>query len=71
MIFRKKPKQKSYDKDNMKPVIKCSICDGEKVAGFQDIHTGVFEEDMLIRNGSDMKEFMELYGITEEPERIY
>ncbi len=71
MIFRKKPKQKSYDKDNMKPVVKCSICDGEKVAGFQDIHTGVFEEDMLIRNRSDLKEFMELYGIAEEPERIY
>ncbi len=71
MIFRKKPKQKSYDKDNMKPVIKCSICNGEQVAGFQDIHTGALEEDMLIRNGSDLKEFMELYGITEEPERIY
>ena len=71
MIFRKKPKQKSYDKDNMKPVIKCSICNGEQVAGFQDIHTGAFEENMLIRNRSDLKEFMELYGITEEPERIY
>ena len=55
----------------MKPVIKCSICNGEQVAGFQDIHTGAFEEDMLIRDGSDLKEFMELYGITEEPERIY
>ena len=71
MIFRKKPKQKSYDKNNVKPVIKCSICNGEQVAGFQDIHTGAFEEDMLIRNGSDLKEFMELYGIAEEPERIY
>ena len=48
MIFRKKPKQKSYDKDNMKPVIKCSICNGEQVAGFQDIHTGAFEEDILV-----------------------
>ena len=25
----------------MKPVIKCSICNGEQVAGFQDIHTGI------------------------------
>ena len=71
MIFRKKPKQKSYDKNNVKPVLKCSICNGEQVAGFQDIHTGAFEEDMLIRNESDLKEFMELHGIAGEPERIY
>ncbi len=41
------------------------------IACFQDIHTGSFKEDMLIRNESDLREFMELYSITEEPERIY
>jgi len=30
----------SYDKENKKPVIKSSICNGEQVTGFKDIHTG-------------------------------
>ena len=34
---------KTYDKDNKKPVIKASICNGEQVAGFKDIHTGKIE----------------------------
>lgn len=29
----------TYDKENKKPVIKASICNGEQVAGFKDIHT--------------------------------
>ena len=41
-IFKKKHTQ-SYDKINKKPVLKTSICTGEQVAGFQDIHTGRIE----------------------------
>ena len=33
------------------------------MAGFKDIHTGKFEEVMLIRGEKDLKEFMETYGI--------
>lgn len=32
-----KIKKASYDKENKKPVIRCSICTGEQVAGFKDI----------------------------------
>ncbi len=71
MFFRKKTEKKTYDRENKKPVIKCSICNGEQVAGFKDIHTGAFQEDTLIKNPADLTAFMELYGITEEPERIY
>ena len=39
-LFKKKKAQQSYDKKNKKPVIKASICNGEQVAGFKDIHTG-------------------------------
>ena len=39
-LFKKKEKVYSYDKEHMKPVIKTSICTGEQVAGFKDIHTG-------------------------------
>lgn len=38
-LFKKKAKTYSYDKERMKPVIKTSICTGEQVAGFKDIHT--------------------------------
>ena len=49
-LFRKKTVTKTYDKKNKKPIIKASICNGEQVAGFKDIHTGKIEEVMLIKN---------------------
>lgn len=48
-FFKKKIVMKTYDKENKKPVIKASICNGEQVAGFKDIHTGKIEEVMLIK----------------------
>ena len=47
-LFSKKKIMRSYDKDSKRPVIKASICTGEQVAGFKDIHTGKIEEIMLI-----------------------
>ena len=32
-LFKKKTVIKTYDKENKKPVIKASICNGEQVAG--------------------------------------
>ena len=49
-LFKKKTVTKTYDKENKKPVIKASICNGEQVAGFKDVHTGKIEEVMLIKN---------------------
>ena len=66
MFFKKKPEARTYDKENQKPVIRSSICTGEKVAGFQDIHTGKFTEIMLIRTSGDLEEFRRLYGIGED-----
>lgn len=65
-MFRKKIEKKTYNKATQKPVLKCSICTGEQVAGFKDIHTGKFEEVMLIRDGNDLAKFRELYGISEQ-----
>lgn len=64
-MFRKKQRL-SYDKENNRPVIRASICNGEQVAGFEDKRTGVFTEIMLIKNDKDLKEFTETYGIAEE-----
>ena len=69
-IFKKKH-TKSYDKINKKPVLKTSICTGEQVAGFQDIHTGRIEEIMLIKNATDVDRFKQMYGIEEEIPKVY
>jgi len=65
-MFGKKIQKEVYDKENLKPVIRASICTGEQVAGFKDIHTGRFTEVMLIRNSKDMEEFTKKYDISEE-----
>lgn len=65
MFFLKKTKKKTYDKENQRPVLRCSICTGEQVAGFKDVHTGKFEDVALIRDERELKEFMEEYGISE------
>ena len=70
MFRKKKIMKKEYDKENKVPVLRCSICTGEQVAGFQDIHTGRFEEIMLIRNDEELKSFKEIYGI-EKIKKIY
>ena len=62
-MFRKKTVVKQYDKENKRPVIKCSICNGEQVAGFKDIRTGKFEEIMLIKDSKDLDVFMQLYDV--------
>ncbi|MDE7323604.1 MAG: aspartate dehydrogenase [Lachnospiraceae bacterium] len=62
-MFKKKKKKAIYDKENQIPILKCSICNGEQVAGFKDIHTGKFQEVMLIRNQKDLDSFKELYGV--------
>ena len=73
-FFKKNNKDTSpreYDRENQKPVIRCSICTGEQVAGFKGIHDGTFEEIMLIRNNEDLWSFRKLYGIEGEIEKIY
>ncbi len=52
------------DGENRIPVLHCSICNGEQVAGFKDAKTGKFEEVMLIRNNEDLQAFMKQYGIS-------
>lgn len=64
-MFRRKTKKCSYDRENLKPVIRSSICTGEQVAGFKNIHTGKFSECLLIRNSNDMDEFLKTYDISE------
>ncbi len=68
---RKQKEQKSYDPSMVKPVLKCSICNGEQVAGFKDLKSGVFSEEMLIRSEEDLRDFKDMYGIKDTIEKIY
>jgi len=70
MLFRKRREKRTYDRENQKPVIRSSICTGERVAGFRDLHTGKFSEVMLIRGDRDLEEFRELYDICAEEIRV-
>ena len=70
-LFKKRIVTQSYDMENKKPVIKASICNGEQVAGFKDIHTGKIEEVMLIKNQADLDAFKKMYGIDDDIEKEY
>lgn len=70
-LLKKKSVVQSNDKENKKPVIKASICSGEQVAGFKDIHTGKIEEVMLIKSLADLEKFKSMYGIDEEIAKEY
>ncbi len=66
---RKRQPAKEYDRENLRPLIRCSICNGEQVAGFEDKRTGQFQEIMLIRNSADLALFCQTYGLTDVPKK--
>jgi len=65
-MFGKKQKKKQieYDPNKKLPILKCSICNGEQVAGFKDKQTGKFEDVMLIKSNKDLEDFMAACNIT-------
>lgn len=65
-MFGKNKKRETFDRERLVPVIRASICTGERAAGFQDIHTKHFTEVMLIRNDRDFKDFLNRYGLNED-----
>lgn len=65
-MFGRKKVTRTYDRESQVPVIRASICTGERVAGFKDIHTGRFMEVMVIRNDKDMEMFLNEYGISRD-----
>jgi len=53
----------TYNSETHIPILKCSICTGEQVAGFKDKTTGHFTEVMLIRNPQDLETFKKTYNL--------
>ena len=66
MFFKKKEKRLFFDRNSQVPVIRSSICTGEKTAGFKDRDTGKFVDICCIRSNKDLEEFMKTYGILRE-----
>ncbi len=66
----RKPKEPGYDAALQTPVIRASICTGEKTAGFLE-QGGTFREVMLIRSQKDLDEFRAQYGIEGPIKTIY
>ena len=52
-----------FDPEKQYAVIRCSICTGEKVAGFKNKADGRFTEVMLIRSLRDEERFKEMYHL--------
>lgn len=52
-----------YNREKQIPVLKCSICTGERIAGFKDIETGHITEVLVIRSDEDLINYKKHYGI--------
>ncbi|WP_244833030.1 aspartate dehydrogenase [Clostridium sp. BJN0001] len=71
MFFKKKKKMTVlFDSKEYKPVLKCSVCTGEKTAGFMEIKTGKFIDICLIKNDKDLQKFKSDYKV-DNVEKIY
>ena len=72
MLFgrKKKSERRDFDREKLEPVIRCSICTGEEVAGFRNRETGRFTEVMLLRSDDDLRQFQAMYDI-DEVRKIY
>ncbi len=61
----------AFDPARCTPVIRCSICTGEQVAGFRENATGKIHDVALIRGEQDLQAFRKQYGITGPIEKVY
>ena len=65
-LFSKRPalsRAAAYPNSEYKPVIRQSICTGEKTACMKHIATGRLTEIMLIKTDADLDAFCRDYGV--------
>lgn len=65
---KKEPAPPAYPPEEYEPVIRSSICTGEKVACMRNRQSGRMQEIMLIRTQEDLDSFCRQYGLS--PDRI-
>ena len=66
-IKEKTQPKPEYDKENEIPVLRCSICNGEQVAGFRDRRSGHFREYSVIRSQQELETFRLQCGVDQVP----
>ncbi len=67
MFWKKKKREvekRSFDRELLQPMIRVSICTGEKTAGFKNRETGKFQEIMLVNSQEALQEFLDTYDIS-------
>ena len=62
---RKRAAAAAFDRTGKVPVLRSSICTGERVAGFKDLATGALSEERLILTDADLQAFLREYGLTQ------
>ncbi|MBR6353707.1 MAG: aspartate dehydrogenase [Oscillospiraceae bacterium] len=71
-LLRKKkapePEFPAFSLEEYEPVVRSSICTGERVACMRDRESGRLREVMLIRTGEDLDAFCKAYGL--KPEQV-
>ena len=70
-LFQKKvpePEFPAFSLEEYEPVVRSSICTGERVACMRDRESGRLREVMLIRTGEDLDAFCKAYGL--KPEQV-
>jgi hypothetical protein len=61
-IFGSRAKDQPVDFTGKTPVIRASICTGERVAGYKDAQ-GRFHELAFLRDDRDLDRFVKLHGL--------
>jgi hypothetical protein len=61
----------AFPPEDYEPVIRSSICTGEKVACMRERESGKLLELMLLRTPEDLEAFRRQYGVTGEIPNIY
>jgi hypothetical protein len=69
-FHKKKRVVKEYDHERYEPVLRSSICTGEKTACFRNLETGKLHEILVIRTQQDLEEFGKQYGVNTENLKI-
>lgn len=65
MFAKHKRAAAAFDRTGKVPVLRSSICTGERVAGFKDLATGALLEERLILTDADLQAFLREYGLTQ------
>lgn len=66
MFGKRKSEPIRYDAEKEYPVVKTSICTGERVVGFQDRVTRQFRDHSLIRSDAELLDFCRRCGVKPE-----